>query len=149
MEQSKARTFFDSLDALHGISVPPYGGNAYRPLSAAEIRKLLPPDIALLEYYVGEESVIAALLAADRFEVRRLATDARQLRREVGAFSAAIKHKGPYLQSGGKLYETLVSPFAGNCPATGGWASSRTACGTIYRSMRCRLPALRRMTARR
>lgn len=112
-ERSKARTFFDTRNALLADEGLADKAASFTPLSAREIQRILPDGVALLDYYAGEEAVLATLVARDRLEVKRLQVSSHDLRRQVAELRTDIEHRGNrYMDIGERLYSVLLAPFA-------------------------------------
>ncbi len=82
------------------------------PLKASRIKKIIPKDTAILEYYVGERSVIGIVITQKSLNIRELPISSKQLKKDVMTFRDAIENIDyQYLDDGITLYETLIQPF--------------------------------------
>ena len=93
------------------------------PLEAAQIRSLLDPDAALLEYYVARDHVYVFLVTREGVSGRKLKTSPRDLAGKVDRFrkeviEAPLKSDGAkgFFDTGYRanlrdLYEDLITPF--------------------------------------
>ncbi|MBI5408869.1 MAG: CHAT domain-containing protein [Nitrospirae bacterium] len=118
MERSKSRTFFESSQYYSEQTGAADTGKAKKtaldkPLTSAEIRKIIPDKTAILEYYVGEASVIGAVITPKNISILNLALKPGELKADVMSFRNAIESRSEcqYQRQGLKLYEALVKPF--------------------------------------
>ena len=106
MERSKARSFFESSIFFANIS------KTADPLTAGQIRRLIPDDGAIIEYYVGDKSVFGAAVTKKRISVREIKARPAWLQDAVMSFRDEIESKSAaYHQDGSLLYRTLIGPF--------------------------------------
>ena len=89
-----------------------------KPLSAGEIRKMIKPGTALLEYYVGRDSVIGAVITSKKTFARKLEISPKELSEMVMAWHnefEAIDDNNPpnndYKGYALDLYARLIKPF--------------------------------------
>jgi CHAT domain-containing protein/Tfp pilus assembly protein PilF len=84
------------------------------PLQREEIRELLRPDEALLEYSIGESGTYLFVVTTEGLAVHRLAAAPAQLSEEVEVVRSTLEKEGrlttAFLRTAHHLYETLVAP---------------------------------------
>jgi CHAT domain-containing protein len=80
-------------------------------LSASDIRALIPPDEALIEYYYSEGEMFAFVLTREGFKSMRLNSD--KLVEDVRQFRTLLETPGSsdYLTLARSLYRRLFAPF--------------------------------------
>ncbi len=82
------------------------------PLRASQIKKILPKETALLEYYVGEKTVVGIVVTQKGLNIKELPVSAKQLKSDIMKFRETIEDIDyQYLNYGVTLYETLIQPF--------------------------------------
>jgi CHAT domain-containing protein/Tfp pilus assembly protein PilF len=90
-------------------------------LTVEDARALLPPGLALLEYWIGEDRSYVFVLTRDALSLLRLPA-AREIRSDVAAFRSALLRMGPaaeFAASANRLYEVLVAPALSGAAANG------------------------------
>ena len=120
VEKAKSRTAYEAHPL--GIETGPssvgdhgrYSSLDGHPLNYTRIRQLLPSNTVLLEYYVGERSVIAfAISNSEPILVKVLNISPEELKKKVIKFYADTRY-GPgnkYVSGGRDLYNLLLEPF--------------------------------------
>lgn len=91
-------------------------------LTAEDVRALLPPGRALLEYWLGEERSYVFVLTSDTLSLQRLPA-AREIRTEVAAYRSALLRLAPPAEYGAlahRLYQELMAPALAGAGAAGG-----------------------------
>ncbi len=86
-----------------------------QPLTVAEAQKLLPPDTALLAYYVMEDETALWVVTAHQIKVHRLKVTAQQLQEDIAAFRAPMEEGGKSWtvaaqKASRSLYQHLIAP---------------------------------------
>ncbi|OGW38731.1 MAG: hypothetical protein A2Y97_12935 [Nitrospirae bacterium RBG_13_39_12] len=111
MERSKSRAFFETSLFYRGRDQRKANINV-EPLTAEEAKQMLPHGTAILEYYVGENSVIGALVTQEGVYVKELAIETKQLKEDVRLFRSSIEElRWDYKEKGSILYAELIRPF--------------------------------------
>ena len=122
VEKAKARTFYEpphsASNRTGDRSLRPEG----TPLSYSQIKGMLPTDTALLEYYIGNESVVVfALNGTGDLVGKKLDISPDQLKNKVFNFYDHISDmnkgyadKKEYENLGIELYDILVRPVEKN-----------------------------------
>ncbi|MGE0083361.1 MAG: CHAT domain-containing protein [Desulfococcaceae bacterium] len=127
IEQSKSRSFYESSPYYsgHNIQNADAKWQNVNPLTASQIKKMLPADTALLEYYVGKDAVVCGVITRKNIYFQNLAIQAGELENQVNLFRTAIdKQRTGYANTGelavcidhicntgNDLYKSLVKPF--------------------------------------
>jgi CHAT domain-containing protein/tetratricopeptide (TPR) repeat protein len=109
IERSKSRAFFET-------SLYDTGGNAGKldpkPLTAPQIKKSIPIGTAFIEYYVGKDSVIGAVIGPNQVYIKELSVNAKALGKSVLLFRDTIENGlDGYQEQGAQLYDVLIRPF--------------------------------------
>lgn len=111
IEMSKSRSFYESSSRSTTDDENTQWKNI-NPLSASEIKKMLPSNVAILEYYVGENTVVGAVITNKHISLKNLSGSTSQgLQNLVNTFRDAIKQNEGHIESGSTLYNSLVKPF--------------------------------------
>ncbi len=124
MEKSKSRTAYETSPYYHtesslsnrGYSASPDNTvTSNKTLTASEIKKLLPADTVLLEYYVGDKSVMGAVISSNKkIYAKILPITSQQLKEKVKRFRETVdspRSDEYYIEEGVQLYAELVKPF--------------------------------------
>ena len=120
VERARARSLLDSLAADPiGQGERGSGHLVGGPLKTAEIVRILPPGVALIEYFLLEDRLLAWLIRADGIRMSERPLDRRWLEARVYSLRAAIElgsaanneYKGAE-----ELYEILVGDFLPDLP---------------------------------
>lgn len=83
-----------------------------RILTATEIRGFIPDKMALIEYYVGEETVIGAVITKNNVFVKELKISPKKLKDQIMAYRYDLENVlYNYKENGLILYDELVRPF--------------------------------------
>lgn len=108
MERAKSRAFFES-SVFNAAQKPVVEGE---PLKAAQVRALLDPGTALLEYYVGRDCVVGAVVRDKSVKVQLLDVSAKVLTNAVMYFRNSLATPDSYyVGQSAQLYQWLVAPF--------------------------------------
>jgi CHAT domain-containing protein len=122
VEKAKARTFYESPHSISNRagdrSLRPEG----TPLSYHQIKEMLPTDTALLEYYIGNESVVVfSLNGTGDLIGKKLGISPDQLKNKVFNFydhisdmDEGFSDSKEYERLSVELYDTLVRPVEKN-----------------------------------
>lgn len=108
MEKAKSRSFYETTSFFRRESETGLHG---APMSASEIRKFIPGDMVVIEYYVGREVVIGCLMTRDRIYAKCLNINAGNLGKYVTEMRNAITGMENYAGAAVKLYQAIVEPF--------------------------------------
>lgn len=127
MEQAKSRTLYESLlnNSSDNFQEEKSEWRNIKTLDTSKIKKMLPRKTALLEYYVGKESVIGILITRKGIYPKILKIKAKDLQSYVNDFRHAIakQEKGyasedeldecfdKLCNTGNILYKSLIKPF--------------------------------------
>jgi CHAT domain-containing protein len=120
MEMSKSRTFYETSPYYAAkIAINSKDENIINPSIIRNIREHIPDNTAILEYYLGEDSVLAAMITKKRVYIKELQKrepkeSELKLKQEVIALKLAIEdedRKYPYKERALKLYSILIEPF--------------------------------------
>jgi CHAT domain-containing protein len=115
IERSKSRTVYETSPYYNvEEDINKKDGDTFKPLSSRSLKELASGKTAFLEYYIGEHSVIAAVITKKGIYVEELQkTTPKDLQMDVIAFRKAIENgKYPYKERGSKLYSILIEPIA-------------------------------------
>ncbi len=108
MEKAKSRSFYETTDFYREESKT----KSYdTPMTASEIRKFIPGDMAVIEYYVGENAVVGCLMTRNRIYAKLLDINAKALGTLVTDMRENITSMGDYADSAVELYQKTVAPF--------------------------------------
>lgn len=81
-------------------------------LTASQIKSFIPDKTSILEYYVGERSVIGAVINRKGVYVKELPITSEWLKENVMAFRSSIENIDyGYKEQGRILYDKLITPF--------------------------------------
>lgn len=127
VEKAKARSFYYSKSNLNGSMETAQETIAGEPLDYNKIKESLPEDTALIEYYVGNKSVVVfSLNRASGLVGKVLAVSPNDLKDKVFKFYESIsdmnntysdchsKNKCIYNDIGYRLYNDLIKPVEKN-----------------------------------
>ncbi len=112
MEMSKARTFYEAspfYPAEAGKNIEAW--SPVKPMSINDLRASVSDTTAILEYYVGARSVMAAIITKKEVHIEELKID--NLQKKIIAFNlymANPDYEYP-TERGIELYAALVAPF--------------------------------------
>ena len=98
MERSKARTFYDTIQKITQQGKPTQP--SLSPLNTEDIRKNLPNNMAILEYYIGEKIVAGAFISKKTVTAKYLDITAEDLQQGVYDFRNLIQGNGTDLARG-------------------------------------------------
>lgn len=115
MELSKSRTFYETSPYYsEEKTIDTKDRNIIKPLIVDNIRELVPDNTAILEYYMGEHSVIGAVITRKGVYIKELQeTTPEDLQQDVIALKIAIESRTyPYQERALKLYSILIEPFS-------------------------------------
>jgi CHAT domain-containing protein/tetratricopeptide (TPR) repeat protein len=123
-ERGRARSFLEALERAAPAGAAPGGtpalsGAGAPPESvAARIRDRLPPDGALVSFWLGSDRPVAFVVTRGGVEVAPLRATAAQLSERVGVFVDLIARGSASAADavGGRLYSELVAPWRGRLP---------------------------------
>ena len=111
MERSKSRAFFETSLFNEGKDLNESGTDS-EPMTGIQAKKMLTTDSALLEYYVGEKSVVGAVVTQKGIYIKELPINTRQLQEDVMSFRYSIENlSSDYKEKGVNLYVELIRPF--------------------------------------
>jgi CHAT domain-containing protein len=81
-------------------------------LTGSQIKRFIPDNMALIEYYVGEQSVIAAVISNKSMLVIELNLKPDKLKQQIMAFRYDVENESyDYKANGILLYDELVRPL--------------------------------------
>jgi CHAT domain-containing protein len=114
-EISNARSLLDWLLRGANVSVNNQEVNfvldkSVKPLGIDKIRKVMPPNVQILQYSVLEDKVLIWIITKENFSVASSEIKSSVLRKTVENYLAVIKNKAPAQTVSHELYRLLIAP---------------------------------------
>ncbi|MBW1809691.1 MAG: CHAT domain-containing protein [Deltaproteobacteria bacterium] len=105
-------TYIELLNQLRSINPGLTDFVEVRPATPKEIQQILRDDVALLAYYVTDESTIVWLITRDKIVGRRIEIEQKKLAEQVSQVRRLIENFAPIDSELMQLYSLLVKPLA-------------------------------------
>ena len=107
--------FFQALNGLRKLHPEYESMLAVRPVNYAQLQKLIPKDVAVLQFFPSADTLYLFFVSASDFKIQKVAIGSEEVRRRVSAFRRQALDPSSRAENVEKasqnLYQCLISPL--------------------------------------